>query len=93
MSAAGGGSRSPLWSQIRATVLDMPLRVAANADTAFGAALLAAAGSVHRDLAAASTAMVAPGALVEPDPAERDALERSYHRFVDALAERGWIAR
>jgi ribulose kinase len=71
----------------------MPLRVAANADTAFGAALLAAAGSVHRDLAAASTAMVAAGDLVEPDLAERDALERSYHRFVDSLAERGWIAR
>lgn len=93
MSAAGGGSRSPLWSRIRATALDMPLRVAENADTAFGAALLAAAGSVHRDLAAASPAMVAPGSLVEPDPSERDALERSYHRFVDSLAERGWIAR
>ncbi len=91
MYAAGGGSRSPLWSRIRATTLGMPVRVARNADTAFGAALLAAAGSVHADLGTASAAMVATGTLVEPDPTERDALDRSYRRFVDALVDRGWV--
>ncbi len=92
MYAAGGGSRSPVWSRIRATALGVPVQVADHADTAFGAALLAAAGSVHTDLGAASRAMVAPGTLVEPDPSEQDALDRSYRRFVDALVNRGWVA-
>ncbi|MFD9849671.1 FGGY-family carbohydrate kinase [Streptomyces parvus] len=88
---AGGGSRSAVWTAIRATVLDRPVRVVERAETAFGAALLAAAGTLHEDLAASAAAMVRTGALVEPVPRERPALEESHGRFVATLRERGWL--
>jgi sugar (pentulose or hexulose) kinase len=89
--AAGGGSRSPLWTRIRATVLGRPLRVADHAETAFGAALLAASGTLHPDLTASAAAMVRPGRDVEPDAREHAALDASYATFTAALRERGWL--
>ncbi|MFI6874201.1 FGGY-family carbohydrate kinase [Streptomyces sp. NPDC050400] len=90
--AAGGGSRSDLWNRIRATVLDRPLRVARRAETAFGAALLAATGTLHADLTTAAATMTPdPGHEVLPVPAERAALDASYGRFREELAARGWL--
>ena len=89
--SAGRGGRSRVWAAIRATVLGRPVAVAERADTASGAAVLAAAGTIHADLPAAVSAMVAEGEEVEPVDGEREALDTSYRRFVDALAERGWI--
>lgn len=91
LHTAGGGSRSALWTRIRATVLGMPLRVADRAETAFGAALLAAAGTLHPSLEAAASAMAPAGRLVEPVPAEKDALDASYARFVAELERRGLL--
>ncbi|MGV9316601.1 FGGY-family carbohydrate kinase [Streptomyces sp. NPDC003691] len=92
--AAGGGSRSPVWTAIRATVLDRPVRVARRAETAFGAALLAASGTLHPSLAEAAAAMTggtgAP-AQTDPVPAERAALEDAYGRFVAELRRREWL--
>lgn len=90
--AAGGGSRSALWTRIRASVLGMPLRVAERAETALGAALLAAAGTLHDDLAQAAAAMTGRGDPVDPDTAEQPALAESYDRFVAELRTRGWLA-
>ncbi|WP_244317862.1 FGGY-family carbohydrate kinase, partial [Streptomyces chryseus] len=91
LHAAGGGSRSDLWTRIRATVLGRPLRVAERAQTAFGAALLAAAGTLHPDLTASAAAMTAAGRAVEPVERERAALDESYERFVAQLRARGWL--
>ncbi|MFD8870110.1 FGGY-family carbohydrate kinase [Streptomyces sp. NPDC059590] len=90
--AAGGGSRSALWTRVRATALGMPLRVADHAETAFGAALLAASGTLHPDLAASAAAMVRTGRDIDPDETERAALDESYAAFTAALRERGWPA-
>ncbi|MGW0565131.1 FGGY-family carbohydrate kinase [Streptomyces sp. NPDC003016] len=92
LHAAGGGSRSDLWSRIRATVLDRPLRVAERAETAFGAALLAAAGTLHPDLSASAAAMTAAGRQIDPVERERAALDESYEGFVAQLRARGWLA-
>ncbi|MGW8380794.1 FGGY family carbohydrate kinase [Streptomyces sp. ODS28] len=89
--AAGGGSRSELWTRIRASVLGMPLRVAPRAETALGAALLAATGTLHGSLAEAAAAMTAPGTVVDPDPREGAALEESYAHFVRELSTRNWL--
>jgi sugar (pentulose or hexulose) kinase len=90
--AAGGGSRSELWSRIRATVLGTPLWVADTAETAFGAALLAAVGTLHPSLDDAAAAMAGGGRQVEPVRAERQALDDSYGRFLGELRARGWLA-
>ncbi|HEX2048182.1 MAG TPA: FGGY-family carbohydrate kinase [Acidimicrobiales bacterium] len=92
LRSAGAGSRSRLWTAVRATVLNVPVVTTASADTAFGACVLAAAGTVHPTLGAATDAMVSTGGPeVEPVEAERDRLDESYARFVDVLAERGWL--
>jgi D-ribulokinase len=91
IATAGAASRSPVWNRIRATVLGRPLVVPAHATSAFGAALLATAGTIHPDVTAAAAAMVKRRDEVEPDEHEEPALEESYERFVDELRARGWI--
>ncbi len=87
----GGGSSSLVWNRIRATVLGVPLLAAPGATTALGACILAAAGTLHPNLSAATAAMSVTGTQVDPDDTERDALEANYRRFRSAVAERGWI--
>lgn len=90
IAASGGGSASPVWNRIRAAVLGAPLVAKPAASTALGACILAAAGSLHPDLAAATAAMAVAGERVNPDEDDRDALERNYQRFVTAVIQRGW---
>lgn len=92
VSVSGGGSASRIWSRIRATVLNLPVVEKPTASSALGAAMLAAAGTLHPDLTSATEAMAATGDTVQPDPSERDELEGSYQRFLAALTERGWLS-
>jgi D-ribulokinase len=92
LRSAGAGSGSDTWAAIRATVLDVDIVRPASADTAFGACILAAAGTLHATLGDATDAMVAPpGEPVAPVADERERLEDSYGRFTAALRERGWL--
>lgn len=92
LRSAGGGSRSDVWTAIRATVLRVPITRPATANTSFGACILAAAGTLHPTLAGATDAMVHDShAQVGPVAGEIDRLEESYLSFVDAVAERGWL--
>lgn len=88
----GGGGRSGAWCGIRASVLARPVLRGAGAGTALGAALLAAAGTVHPDLSTAAAAMVPAGERIDPDPDEVGPLEDRYRRFLGELDERGWRA-
>lgn len=92
IAIAGGASRSRVWSEIRATVLQRPLDVPATPTSAFGAALLAASGTLHPDLSTAAALMVRHRHQIEPDQAQRSALSESYERFCEELARRGWIS-
>ena len=91
VAVAGGGSRSRVWNRIRATVLGRPLIVPATPTSAFGAAVLAAAGTVHDGLEAAAAAMVSLTDSFEPDPVEASALAASYACLIDELRARGWV--
>ncbi|HVM00526.1 MAG TPA: FGGY family carbohydrate kinase [Egibacteraceae bacterium] len=91
LAVTGGGSASPVWNRIRATTLGMALDAKPSATTALGACMLAAAGTLHPDLATATAAMAVTGERSEPVEREREALAHSYARFLDALAARGWI--
>lgn len=88
--ASGRGSSSPEWNTIRATILGLPLVAKPQASTALGACILAAAGTLHPDLASASAAMCAEGELFSPNDRERETLDRSYRRFVEEVRSRGW---
>lgn len=91
LAVAGVASRSEVWNQIRANVLGVPLVVPERADTSFGACVLAAAGTVHDTLADATQAMVRAEDHVEPVDDERDRLDESYERLVEAMDTRGWL--
>jgi len=76
----GGGSRSPLWSQILADVTGRPLRLCEGREiSARGAAVLAQVGAgLAPDVATASSAMGRLGATVQP---RADVTARYEHLF------------
>jgi xylulokinase len=81
---SGGGSRSPLWNQIKADVCGIPIVTLANEETALlGDAILAgAACGVFNSVAEASTQMVAIKERVQPSN-HAPAYERFYQRYVE----------
>lgn len=67
--AMGGGSRSPLWNQMIADLLSIPVLVSKEEEaTSLGAAMLAAFGSgSFESIADASKAMSATGVVYQPN--------------------------
>lgn len=80
--ASGGGTRSALWRQILADVLDVPVTTTATAEgAAYGAAVLAAAGAGwYGSVAEAANAFVEPVATCEPGP-DRAAYDAAYEVY------------
>jgi xylulokinase len=86
LTVVGGGARSALWSQIKADVTGLPVRVPRNVETtATGAAILAAVGAgLLPNVAAAVEAFVAYEPIEHaPDPASHAAYEGAYRRYRD----------
>lgn len=92
VAVCGRASASRVWNRIRAAVLGVPLIEVPEASTALGACILAAAGSLHPDLATATAAMAARGPTVQPDQEDGPSMAASYQRFRDAVVARGWLA-
>jgi len=68
LAVVGGGARSALWLDILANVLGRPLRVAEDADSSTGAALLGLAGlGLAGDLRTLAEARATTGRVVNPD--------------------------
>jgi len=84
--ASGGAAASDVWLQLRADVLDRPIRVAADAHSAKGAALLAAA-SAFGGLGEAVRRMVRFEREFEPHVARRAYFDDKYARFREACAK------
>ena len=85
---SGGGARSPLWLEIVASVLDIPLeRTESEEGSAFGAALLGGvAGGVFADASEAVARCVRVGERpVEPDPVLRRGVRRAARAVPRAL--------
>jgi xylulokinase len=79
--AFGGGSRSPLWLQIRANVLGMPIvGVEVPEAVAVGAALLVGVGvGLFPNAAAAAEVVRRTGTSYEPNPAEHAQYETLFY--------------
>jgi xylulokinase len=67
--ATGGGSRSPLWLQIKADILNVPVVTSSAPEQGcLGAAVFAAAAArIYGSIDAALSAMVRPGECFEPN--------------------------
>ncbi|BAS27960.1 xylulokinase [Limnochorda pilosa] len=83
LRALGGGARSPLWRQILADVLQVPIaRLNVDEGPGYGAALLAGVGSgVWADVAEAADATVRVTDRVEPQEGLRLRYEAGYAMF------------
>ncbi len=67
--AIGGGAKSPLWRQILADMLNIPLRSVRNVDSSLGSAMLAGvAAGVFADHAEAVKCCVHETGVTMPDP-------------------------
>lgn len=88
---AGGASASPVWNTIRASVLNRTLLRPSRPSSAFGAAVLAAAGRSGEDLTTVTTRMVRTAERIEPDPQQTERLDAGYRRLLHRLRERGLV--
>ena len=86
--SAGGGSRSAIWSAIRATVMNRPVATVKDSGSDLGAAKIAAAshrvessggGDLAKELDKFNSSTVE---VIEPNKLEREALENRYQEFL-----------
>ncbi len=83
LRSVGGGARSPLWCQIKADVLGLPVLLPeASVGAPFGDALLAGMGAgLYDDIVGAVRRLVRPQRRFEPDPAAHDLYNAIYPIF------------
>ncbi|TMV14647.1 FGGY-family carbohydrate kinase [Arenibacterium halophilum] len=81
---SGGGTRSPVWPQMFADGLGLPVRVADSQETgALGAAMGASvAAGFYDDLETAAAAMARTKTRLTPDPAMQAHFDARYRRFL-----------
>lgn len=90
LAVVGGGTRSGVWVQILADVLNRPLLVADEADSAGGAALLGLVGlGLADDLAELAAARVGRGRPVVPSAANAARYAELFPVYVRAQAQLG----
>ncbi len=90
--STGGGSRSAVWMQCRADATGRVIHRPAYPESAFGSAVLAAAGTLFGQPWEAVSTMVRLDRSFPPQPQHRAAYDELYSRFTAQLRERGWIA-
>ncbi len=88
----GGGSRSLVWSQIRASALNKMLLKPAIPETAMGAAIIAASACWFASLSRAAGNMVKIVRSIEPNPDWQEAYQEKYARFIEELTKRGFYS-
>ena len=85
--SAGGGSRSAIWSEIRATVMNRDIATVKDSGSDIGAAMIAAAahrgGDLAKELDKFNSSTVQ---ITHPNKSERDALELRYQEFLTLVA-------
>ncbi|MCQ3999065.1 carbohydrate kinase [Aeromicrobium sp. 636] len=95
-STSGGGTRSDLWNQLRADMLQRPVTIPRSAEPAVGAAILAASSIVGAETEADWTALVrgmsGVASVVEPRRESSERLLQVHGRLADAWRARGWLA-
>ena len=83
LTLAGGVAKSPLWLQIHAYVVGLPIKLTQSSEAAcLGSAVLAAVGAgSFGSVAEGARAMTRVTRVVEPDPRAHAAYARHYGRY------------
>ncbi len=87
----GGGARSDVWLQVRASVMGRQMIRPAIGEAAMGAALLAASKTLFRNLGEASQQMISIETRIEPQPLWQEIYEERYQQFCQACQRRGYL--
>jgi xylulokinase len=88
--STGGGSRSDIWMQCRADALGRMVHRPACPESAFGSAVLAAAGTLFDSLPSAIERMVRIRRVFQPDPFKTEIYKGLFQRFREELEKRGY---
>jgi sugar (pentulose or hexulose) kinase len=89
--ASGGAIRSEVWLQLRADVLGRPLHVSSRAESAVGAAILAASGAAFGSISEAVSQMVRIDRSFEPRREHARYFEDKCRRLQAACKERQYL--
>lgn len=88
--ATGGGARSDVWLGVRANVLNRVIARSAVAESAMGAAIIAASRTMYASLSEASRNMVKLDLKIEPEPHTARRYDELYARFRQETSKRGY---
>jgi sugar (pentulose or hexulose) kinase len=89
--STGGAAESPIFAQLRSNVLNRQVVRCKHPTAAFGAAILAAAGTLYDDdISTAIRDMTAIGASYSPSSSLVRRYDEIYDRFRSACARRGY---
>ena len=91
VAMTGGGAANRWWTQLRCDVLGVPVQLPERAESALGAAVLAAAGAGAGGLTGAAERLVRQRTVLEPDAARAPQLLAAHVALVEALSARGWL--
>ena len=89
--STGAGSKSNVWMQCRSDVLRHKICRPACPHSAFGGAVLAAAGTIYSDIWQAISKMVHIEAEFLPNPDHSDKYEKLFNIFCGELIKRGYL--
>jgi xylulokinase len=89
--STGGGSRSDVWTQCRADATGRTIHRPVCGESAFGAAVLAASGSLYGSIAEAIKRMVRIERSFEPAAELVSLYDQRFDRFCAELRERGYL--
>ncbi|MBI2827513.1 MAG: FGGY-family carbohydrate kinase [Planctomycetia bacterium] len=89
--ATGGATASDVWMQCRADVTGRVVHRAAAPESAFGSAVLAAAGTVYKGLPEAIHAMVRIERSFEPSVGQAAGCDELFAAFRSELDKRGYV--
>jgi xylulokinase len=91
--STGAAAKSPVLSQLRANIMGRTVIQPRHPTAAFGAAILAAAGTVFAgEVFRAIESMTSTLRSYPPSPGEAAAFDEIYHSFREACARRGYAA-
>ena len=91
VAMTGGGARNLWWTQLRCDLLGVPVQLPERAESALGAAVLAAGGRGPGGLAGAAGRLVRQRTVLEPDAGRAAQLLAAHVALVEALSSRGWL--
>lgn len=88
---AGGGTKSKIWNNIRASILNKVLAQPENTGASIGAAILASSHTYFENLSQASEEMVKISHFYHPQKNWVEKYEETYQKFINELKSKQYI--